>query len=511
MPPRRQPPAPAGESKTGLVVALVIFVLLTIISAALAYMFYADGAAKDKAKQDAEAALKTEKDTRTENELKRSMDEIYIGVPWADRTTFDTLKSNKAYDKYLGNLNGSLDRVGVKWNPTDDKPTDSLIGRIDKLTAEVKNLQDQLANAQSQFASTLTQQQGSADQNGAAMKAAQKAQAEAGKNELAAKSAKQQQLEEALTTIQTMREQMADLNKKREGTEVDFLKRIKALQETIKDKDTQIRKYLAILDQKRENILETDRAKGRVTKVDNRAGIVYLDIGSADFARPQLTFSVLAPQGQNKAAGKRERKGAVEIVKILGDKLSQARITDVTNALQEPILEGDLLFNPAWDPSSRERIALAGLIDLNGDGIDDTQDLIRSLEKQGTQVDAWLDLREIAIKGPGITTTTSYLVLGELPTAGAGLTAGTGPADERDKKKLEMLDKVQQMKDIALKNGIPIVPAKQFLRSIGYPLPKNPAPPNFVPAGVSKSLGGDTPAPAAPKKGKEEKKDDEGK
>jgi hypothetical protein len=505
MPPRRQPPPPAGESKTGLIVALVVCVLLMIVSGALAYIFYADNAKALEAKNTADAAAKDAKNKFDEAEVKRVIDAILIGKEDpADRSQLESLKTNKAYGAEIARLKA----IGIDWNPAEDKPPETLIDRISKKDTEIANLKTQAAAADSAFQVNLKEHQGSADSNRLAADTAKKLHTEAAKNELAAKNAKAQEYTGALETIKTVREEYAKIKQDKEGSDTEYLKRIKGLEETIKDKDNQNKRAQALLDQKRDNILESDQPKGAITKVDNRNSVCWLNIGSADNVRPQLTFSVLAPSNTGKA-GKRERKGAIEIVKVLGEKLSEARITDVTNALQDPIMAGDLLFNPAWDPNQHERIALAGLIDLNGDGIDDTQDLIRSLEKQGIQIDSYLDIRDQSIKGRGISVSTSYLVLGEIPITEAGIQGQE--KDEREKKKAAILDQVQKMKDQAGKAGVQIVQAKQFLKQIGYPLPKNTSPPNFVPAGASsKPLPGpgEGAKPATPPA---KKPDDEGK
>src|SRR5262249_22119001 len=132
-----------------------------------------------------------------------------------------------------------------------------------------------------------------------------------------------------------------------------------------------------------------------------------------------------------------------------------AKIIDTTNANQDPVLEGDLLFNPAWDASRRERVAIAGLIDLHGDGYDATQELIRGLERQGIMVDLYLDLKDQQIKGPGMTETTSYLILGESPQ----LVDPTGgkAIGKRDEKRVAIRDQITAMQDEARKKGVPIV------------------------------------------------------
>ena len=125
-------------------------------------------------------------------------------------------------------------------------------------------------------------------------------------------------------------------------------------------------------------------------------------------------------------------------------------------------------FNPIWSPSQREHVALAGIIDLNGDGIDDTPELIRQLEKQGVVVDAWVDLKSRSIKGPGMTERTTYLVLGETPVP-------PQVVDESNPLVMattEVLGKMSAMKQKAKDLGVEPVQYRRFLALIGYRLPK---------------------------------------
>src|SRR5207253_9909957 len=107
--------------------------------------------------------------------------------------------------------------------------------------------------------------------------------------------------------------------------------------------------------------------------------------------------------------------------------------------------------------------------------------------KQGITVDAYLDLRDVQVKGSGLVSTTSYMILGEIPQSESAIQGG----GEREKKKGEIRLKIQEMKEKAKDLGIPIVQSKQFLKMIGYPLPRVSAPPDFVPAGTAKPSGGE--------------------
>src|SRR5581483_8147324 len=106
----------------------------------------------------------------------------------------------------------------------------------------------------------------------------------------------------------------------------------------------------------------------------------YLDIGSRDNVKPQLTFSVY-PAGATQPKGM--RKASLEVVNVLSGHLCVARITEVTDRTHDPVIVNDTIFNPAWSSSLRQHVAVAGLIDLTGDGTDNTEEFMRNLERQG--------------------------------------------------------------------------------------------------------------------------------
>jgi hypothetical protein len=114
-------------------------------------------------------------------------------------------------------------------------------------------------------------------------------------------------------------------------------------------------------------------------------------------------------------------------------------------------------------------VAIAGVVDLTGDGRDYTEQFVRALERQNVVVDAYLDLRkDFAIKGPGITVNTDYLVLGEEPTEVLG---AQGREAEIKAKISEAMKKIRRD---AAENGVKVVGLRHYLEEIGYRIPGNP-------------------------------------
>jgi hypothetical protein len=210
------------------------------------------------------------------------------------------------------------------------------------------------------------------------------------------------------------------------------------------------------------DLLAYDQARARIVAVDKAQQTCYLNLGAADFVKPGLTFSVFG-EGEYKPSA--ERKACVEIVKITGDHLSLARVTDSKNA--KPIVAGDQLYNPSWFPGLRDHVAIAGLIDLNGDGQDGTAELVKALEQQGIIVDAWLDLKDQSLKGAlqAVGPKTSYLILGDEPETEHELT------DPRRAKKTTTLQTIDKLVEDATAKGIYVVGARRYLALAGMKVP----------------------------------------
>ena len=256
----------------------------------------------------------------------------------------------------------------------------------------------------------------------------------------------------------------------------------------------------------------------KIERIDQRGDNVSINLGSADKVQPQLTFRVHGVTTDGRPQPK--DKALVEVVDVIGPHLSRAKVTYVTTPAEaprhdprhNPVLPGDVLINPSWDPNQKKHIALAGLVDLTGDGRDDTEQFMRALERQNVVVDAYLDLKkDFTIKGPGISVQTDYLIVGETPKLVLGAAA------EKDIR--ELIDAgMEEMRKQARDNGVRVRNLRQYLEEIGYripgsaseqapaiefkgnpadlpkPVPKNPMQPQ-PPMGDKPPPGGDKPLP----------------
>jgi hypothetical protein len=153
--------------------------------------------------------------------------------------------------------------------------------------------------------------------------------------------------------------------------------------------ENQIAKLEQSIDKLRLGVPNPDQfaqpADGRVTGVSQRYETVYLDLGSADGLRPQVTFAVAEAGLEDAAAA--EQKGSIEVTKIVGPHMAEARIT--SDSATNPIMTGDR-------KSDLEK--LKSIVAASGGVVDAAPD--ETGKKQGS-----------------LKVSTRYLVLGEYPNA----------------------------------------------------------------------------------------------
>jgi hypothetical protein len=148
-------------------------------------------------------------------------------------------------------------------------------------------------------------------------------------------------------------------------------------------------------------------AAGEVYRINQLHGVVWINLGSADSLYRQITFSVYSSDPNDVA--RRTAKAKIEVTKILGPHLAEARILEDTYA--DPITPGDLINTPAWSPGEMRRFALAGFMDIDGDSSDDRQLVRDIIAINGGVIDYELT-EEGKVEGE-VSIDTSYIIVGD--------------------------------------------------------------------------------------------------
>lgn len=471
------PPRPDDSKQKMLIIFLVIFVVLTITLGVTTYLGYSGQSELEK--KTAEAAQKEKAKDKAQRwaEFQALALKAYAGGTLAQEEQENLLSLKGQYDqKQIGgdekNKEGfdklikSFEDRNLKWSDVKKQPTQTLLGRVQELDTEILGLKDQLAKTRDAMAKTQQKYDGDLQ-----------ASTEENKKLTQSLDGTKQELANTIKTKGASFEELYRKNEELSDDNIAKQKKMEAAQEETKkatEKSKEKLDALGLQNQKLKdqiappNVEDYDQAKGRIVSLNPRGNMAYLNLGSADNVKPQLTFSVFGAGVNGKAT--KDRKGAVEVVQVLDKHLSQARITDQADSGRTPVMAGDLIYNLAWSPTQRQHVTVAGIIDLTGEGHDDTQEFIRNLERQGIVIDSWLDLRDMTVKGSGMTLQTNYLVLGDIPEVGDD--AALAATDRQAVRSGELVNKLTELRTDANSKGVAIVPVRRFLMQIGYRLPK---------------------------------------
>jgi hypothetical protein len=471
MPPR----AAAGEAKQGVVISLVLFVILSIILAVTAYYGFADKAILADKEKEAVQKMTAMQKSRDWEQFEAMLFRVYAGHPGKNdltdlaklRADFDggSVGQGEADRTDIANVVAQLDkRLG--WDAAQRKPVRTYSDALGAAEAEVAKMtqdRDRTQQLMKQRDDDHNQTQAAKDDQ---IKRLQDQLTAAQKANLDLQQAKSAEYLDLLATKAKLDEQVENLTRQIAQLTDDKNREVQKLQGDLADFDMKYKRLES--KQPDPNILEYAKPQGRIERLDPSGKLAYINLGSADNVRPQLTFSIIGTEPGGKP--KRQRKGSLEIARVLGAHSSMATITQVDNPGRDPVVTGDVLFNPVWSPSLREHVAVAGLIDLNGDGRDDTAEFVRDLERQNVVVDAYLDLKDLSVKGPGLSFKTTYLVIGEVPEFGSE-TNILKEGDIRFERVREIHNKVTDMRTQAVRLGTTVVPLRRFMALMGFKLP----------------------------------------
>ncbi len=409
----------AARENQGLQIALIIFVMLSIGTSVTTYLFFSNW--KENERKAAAAEQKaSEAATKKSDSDKQNADLIaLIGNKWGS-------DAKSIHDGLIGDFNaGAYSALGLNDKTPDDQKTVTKIINEAKTTLDnyKKTIGDR-EKERDQFKNQLTQadlaNQGKLKQVEAARDAAVKTLEE-----------EQKKYKDAADALKLEKDQLvqdkAELNKQREQLKTEYDQKMAVLTSQLAKANTDVAKIKDEL--AKFSKIDPSVMGGRITWINQRDNMAYLNLGSDDGLRRRISFSVY-PSGTTDVA-KATPKGKLEVVNVTGPHESEARIID--NPITNPLLPGDLVHTVGWHPGQHEHFAIAGFVDLDGNGTDQTKKLHDLILANGGFVDAEI----VEIKGPegkptlkvngNVNVNTRYLIMGDMesPAARERLTAST--------------------------------------------------------------------------------------
>lgn len=446
----------ASSENQGLQIALIIFVMLTIILSVTTFVFFrqyeeADGRSRADAEKSANAdkALRTIQDEN--NELKQ-----VIGV--AATAKLDEVKAtfNEDMQKF-----GAIPAEKRYYRPA----LEYIFVTFGKVSEELVNARDEiqhLKNSNTAFENASKTQIAEAEQS---------------------RNTANEKLASATDQFNEEREKKNQENKeladKLAATDVELKETADKAAKDVENlvKQQKLDRGLLAAANKKVNDLEAETFEipdGEIRAVDQKTASVWINLGRADGLHRQISFGVFGA-GENVGVGMRfeeepaaeegaspggpepepvnrkaSLKGKIEVTKVLDEHFAEARILE--DSLSDPIVPGDLIFTPLWHPGRAEHVAIAGLIDLDNDDRDD-RPLVRNLITMGGGIiDAEVDATG---KRTGtMTINTRYLIMGDPPEEEAALLTYS-----------EIQTEAQRL-------GVEDINVAQFLDHVGWKDPK---------------------------------------
>jgi uncharacterized protein (UPF0333 family) len=416
----------AARENQGLQIALIIFVILTIILIVTTYFFFSS-AQKEKEANKALASDNSNKDNQAREAARESEAlKSTLGAAMTEKSAdvdARTKKDAEVYGKGIPDANRNY-RFLVEQLGTELKTANT---RIAELTAQNKDLTDKIKTDETARNAEIAKYKKTMDDMAADLKG---------------------EREKFGTERQAITSDKVDLAKKfdaKRKEHEEFTKQSTSQIAELTTDKTKLRGTLERINEEKERKTKANEVPdGKVSRVNQVTRLVWINLGSEDGLRRQISFSVFDKEDTNPVES--ARKGMIEVVRLMGPHMAEARI--VEDDLSKPIMIGDQLFSPTWEPGRPEHFALAGFMDIDGDGESDRQRIRDLIALNGGIIDA--EASDEGVKSGQVSIETKYLILGTEPKGEGKINAYSEVFDE------------------ARNYGVKSMPVKEFMNYMGY-------------------------------------------
>lgn len=422
----------ASSENQGLQIALIIFVMLTILLSVTTFMFFREY--EDASLKATAATTKAQDSDKAQRSAEAEVGELkkLVGV----NTSMSLSDVRTQFEKDMKDFAGTVPEESRFYRPA-----------LEFLSGTNKKHEEDLVDARAQIQQEKDLRAQVEAAKDTQVKAAEQKVEEAEKALTDAKQAFDTERKQMLADNEDLKSQLAKKNQDM----ADFEEKSKQQLELANKENVKLNQSNNILRARTEELdptIGTEVPDGQIVWVDQKLRRAYINVGSADGLRPQILFSVVS--ADEDVGATQRTKGRLEVTKILGPHSAEGRIT--ADQMTDPMVEGDKIYTPLWHAGRSEGFAIVGTIDIDGDRLDDrplVKDLIRHA---GGRVDAEDDPTFKTGKQTGeLTLNTRYLIMGE-------------PSDERE----VVEGAYTKLQNDARRLGVRIMPVSDFLDEVGW-------------------------------------------
>jgi gas vesicle protein len=450
--------ASSSGKPTAVHFSLIFFVMTTIIASVVAYLMYKDYSETDI------RLTKATTDLRKINDVARDRDDDIQAIKKRLGIAFDEVGDEEIPNtvlyqvvKDIRDQGGYPQTTAAAQLPTVHDTLIELRQKLDQLQRDYNTAIADLKTRNAEYTSLDGVYLGKADVYLQAQRSAEQL-----------RDTVQQTQKERLDAADTLyREIVAELGAERADHQQDNDsrdKQIASLRQETKDLVLMNERFQEKLDNMERVSFEV--SDGEIRWVDHVSRLVWVNLGSDDRLTKRTTFSVykkshhgIGRGGNDAGGGAEDIKGSIEITRIIGPHLAEARLIDTD--IYEPMAPGDPIYTPLWSPGRAELFSIIGFIDVDGDGRSDRKLLTELLAAAGARFDNEV-LDDGTRIGDGINVQTKFFVVAELPDP-----ATTADMEEK-KLYTTILGHFSDMQKEARQQGVRKVNLGAFLEFIGY-------------------------------------------
>ncbi|MCA9070604.1 MAG: hypothetical protein KDA84_16855, partial [Planctomycetaceae bacterium] len=462
----------AANKPTAVHFSLIFFVMATIVAGVMAYMYYDDGREiraqmeADRKEKESQKTVALEY-TNQVNALKKQIGHEHpdVGLDPTGGAQANPqggapgAGASPPPNTVLGAMQQDIQQYSISQPPPPDYKT--VIRELrEALEAEKYNIGEQKKASDSEI-QRLTNQVTMLQQT---VQTHDTERAKAVQDRLTAET-------EHKKALQVVRDELTTKTQEYQKLLVEKQNEKNAHEQAIAEKDDRISRLVSINNVLQDRIKSAtrttfERPDGIVRWVDNSSHLVWINLGSADSLTVRTNFSVYKKNNrgvgvdtENSLKGPEDMKGSIEVTRILGPHLAEARILD--EDYYDPIATNDPIYTPIWSPNQKEAFAFVGLIDLDDDGRSDRELLHDILSSASAKVQVEVD-DDGNRNGGEIDEKTKFLVVGEIPA----LEDLTNEKEKEAAKRIHAAHK--DLKEEAREQGVRVVTLNDFMAFIGY-------------------------------------------
>ncbi|MEM1224251.1 MAG: hypothetical protein AAGJ40_01070 [Planctomycetota bacterium] len=210
-----------------------------------------------------------------------------------------------------------------------------------------------------------------------------------------------------------------------------------------------INSQLMELNRLRSDNFET--VQGYIRYVVPDGNVVTINLGSGDQLRPGVTFGVI--DGEETRLQDAKVKATIQVTRLLGSHRAEARVV-ARPEIRYPIIPGDKIYSPFWSSGRKVKIAIGGMIDIDGDERPDLDQIASMIVAAGAEVSAVI--QPDGTEEGTLDSSTRFLVVGEAP-------------DDRVEANAASIAALGRLKERAKELGVTVIPAwklQSYLRTI---------------------------------------------